>query len=187
MSDWYKGLRIPRGLNGDNIQKLELENDQCAVLGTPMGRDDAFCSGIFCDNCICNRAHRTELREFVRMCNKGNGVLRPGMVVRFDTKCWCLVWSVDAEEVRGLRIYAEPEKLPKFGSVVNIPYEHIEKGYKLKSAGEYGIPSGQHINVLLLGNGAYWEESYSPVLELTIEDVEKKFGRKVKIVGEKDA
>ena len=182
MANLYKGLDVPRGLNIDNLDELDLESAKCAAANMMMDGCSNFCAGIFCHTCICGTTHRSALREFVDKEKKG---VKPGMVVRFDTKRWCLVWSVDAEGVHGLRIYAEPEKLPKFGSVANIPYANIEKGYKLKSAGEYEIPSGQHINELLLGDGKYWEESYSPVLELTMDDIEKKYGRKVKIVGEK--
>ena len=183
MNNQYKGLDIPVGLNKGNLHELDTEHASCAAMYIRPDEASRFCPGILCANCICDGSHRTELRELVGIWNKEDKGVKPGMVVEYGNGCWCLVWSTDSFGVRGWSLHVEEDKLPKLSSVVRVPYEDISGVYKVKDT--EGIPSGYRISSLVYGFGSAWEEIGAPVLEVTVKDIEKKYGCKVKIVGEK--
>ena len=115
--------------------------------------------------------------------------IKPGMVVKYGSNAWCLVYRVESDNIRGWVVGANTteagSKLCELGNYVSVPLSSIDKAYKFAAA---TMPHGAAI-YRLTGNYTGWRQYWSdvdlPVLELTVKDIEEKYGRKVKIVKEK--
>ena len=190
MSRQYRGLKIPDGLNKYSARELSLTDARCVAAGTQLDCDASFCPGINCADCICVREHRKELKELLKMWNEEEIPIKPGMVVKYEREKWCLVYKIGSDNIRGWVVSdntAESgSKLCELGNYVSVPLSSIDKAYKFRAD---TMPHGEAVYSLTgnyTGWRRFWRDVELPVLELTVKDIEKKYGRKVKIIGEKN-
>jgi hypothetical protein len=190
----FEGLKIPDGkeFSGEVSYK-----EDCA-LGCTKSSDyeEAGCVGsgitkIDCQDCLYYKENEKILKKYLLQRSTESNI-KPSMVVRCENGRYVLVFTVDEDCIHGWYVHANTSaigrKMCELGEYVRVPKEYIKTVYNLKSPRT--MPDGMDIYMLAEGNevqSTFWEEVDPPVLELTVEDVEKKFGRKVKIVGGKDA
>ena len=184
----YRGCNIPSGLTKDNAHILEVDSACCATAGKLNVVAQEFCTGIRCAECICYSAHRKELKELLKMWKEEDNPIKPGMVVKYGKDAWCLVYKVEADRILGWIVGDNTteagSKLCELGNYVTVPLSGVVKVYEFKAD---TMPHGEAIYSLVgnyTGWRRFWRDVELPVLELTVKDIEKKYGRKVKIVRE---
>lgn len=189
----YRGLTVPPGLCKSNADEIDLNQPNC----TAYPNIHTECKGIQCDGCICCGTHKKQMEELLKMWKEGDNPIKPGMVVQTKDNDYCLVERVSEECVRGWSVWHNVTdrgrslcELRDYRCFMN---ESIRAVYKLKNdriINAECMPNGDSIRRLTSRSEQWerlWEKVDPPVLELTVKDIEEKYGRKVKIVGEQNA
>lgn len=188
----FEGLTIPNGI--ERVQRCDY-NEECALGCTSCADyEKAGCVGsgitkIDCTDCLCYADNKEFLEKYLQQ-----KTIKSGMVVQTKDNDYCLVERVSDEGIYGWSVWHnvtdQGRSLCELRDYRYFMRESIRAVYKLKSGGSTNAvwrPSGDSIRRLTSRSDHWerlWEEIDPPVLELTVKDIEEKYGRKVKIVGE---
>lgn len=186
MMKTFKGFVVPELL--DTEKGREFVNDilkrKVAWIGCALAGCGQRCKGDACDPCICSLSSgsaykRQALEEYVR---KYSGVpeLEPGDIVRIGDRFYIYIHYNRVYRVQDNYVFdvhfSQPETINNM--VVDAVYR--------KDGGLYTI---SEITAILRGSykgKPYWKRS-EPVREMTVDEISKALGYKVKVVGDEKA
>lgn len=191
----YKGVAVPSGVDS-NLEALHASVANgvrgCVFATANSTVGDAGCSDVVCPNCICNPRHRDTLKEYLNKAEKESSmeeqikkIVKPGMVLR-TKKGEFFLWIGGAREevyrlehVNGRIALAECDSFDR-------EYDDVDAVYANHNG---ATPAVCVFSLADLMRGrdcmfahCVWKRP-EPAKEMTVDDISKALGYKVKVVG----
>lgn len=204
MITYFRGVAVPVGVDR-NLERLRAAVARrvvgCAFDATPCTLGDAGCIDVACPDCICDRTHRDLLKEYLNKAEKENSmeeqikaILKPGMVIQTVSGQFFLWIGGPRGEMYTISLrQAERE----FDAVVleeingdSFPPEEINAVF---ADATFDAPAVRPSVIVALLNGkdpefvrCVWKRP-EPAKEMTVDEISKALGYKVKVVGNEKA
>lgn len=196
----YKHVAVPPGVDR-NLEVLraavteEVRGCIFSVTSSPLvGK--AGCSSIACSNCICHQGHRDLLKEYLNKAEKESSteeqikaVLKPGMVLRTRAGSFFLWVGGPNEEAYRLEHVNGCVALESCDSLLGW-YDDVDAVYAYHNR---ITPAVAVCSLVALMQGTYdsytcrvWERP-ELMKEMTVDEISKALGYKVKVVGNEKA
>lgn len=196
----YKHVAVPPGVDS-NLETLRAavtkRVDGCifnATLRPFVG--EVGCSSINCPSCICSRMHRDLLKEYLSKAEKESSteeqikaVLKPGMILRTRAGAFFL-WIGGVREEAYLLEHVNGCVALKDCETLRGRYDSVDAVYAHHSS---TTPALAAFSLVALMQGIYdpytrrvWKRP-EPVKEMTVDEISKALGYKVKVVGNEKA
>lgn len=206
---YYKHLCVPHFVsNHKEALKAEVSKGVGVCALSPLHESNRrfSCFGIPCGNCICSPEHRDTFKEYLGMKESNittkeqlKKLLKPGMVIR-TVEGECFLWvggSSDAAYKIALR--SEPSRLDRVE--IDSTFLEVLANYEIDAVfahRTYAMKASPALSTLqmldLLREGScdspfvevVWKRP-EPVKEMTVDEISKALGYKVKVVGNEKA
>lgn len=195
----YKHVAVPSGVDC-NLETLRAAVTRgvkgCAFNATSCTLGGAGCIGVVCPRCICDSTHRDLLKEYLNKAEKENSmekqikaILEPGMVLRTRKGAFFLWVGGPREEayclerVKGCVALASCDSLSAEYDDVDAVYAHHNRVASAVCASS--------LDELMQGKNdpftrCVWKRP-EPAKEMTVDEISKALGYKVKVVGNEKA
>ena len=203
----YKHVAVPLGVdrNPETLRAAMARGVKgCVFNATPCTIGDAGCIDVTCQNCICDHTHRDLLKEYLNKAEKENSmeeqikaILKPGMIIRTVSGQFFL-WiggsneeAYRLEHVNGRIALCDCDSLPISGSL--LPGGGDDEADVVYAYHNSANPAVAVCSLVNLMQGKYdpythrvWKRP-EPVKEMTVDEISKALGYKVKVVGNEKA
>ena len=200
----YKHIAVPSGVdrNLETLRAVMSKNvEGCIFNATSHPLVGTIgCSSISCMHCICTTKHRDLLKEYLNQTKEDNmekqikAILKPGMVLRTRAGSFFLWIGGDRGEMYRLSL-REVER--EFSDVVldSILTDSFSPGEVSAVFADtaFDAPAVRPSAIIALLKGkdsefarCVWERP-KPVKEMTVDEISKALGYKVKVVGNEQA
>ena len=175
----------------------------CAFNATPCTLGDAGCISVTCPNCICDRTHRNLLIEYLNkveaekentMEDQIKAILKPGMIIRTvhgDFRLWVGGGRGEMYQL-SLRNVEREFNTVVLDSILTDSFFPREVAAVFADAA-CDAPAVRPSAIIALLNGedsefvrCVWKRP-EPVKEMTVDEISKALGYKVKVVGNEKA
>ena len=202
----YKHLAVPSGVDR-NLETLRAAAARgvkgCAFNATPCVHADAGCVGINCSDCICDRTHRNFLIEYLNkaeaerehiMEEQIKALLKPGMIIRTVHGGFRLWVGGGRGEMYQLSLRNVERELNTvvLDSILTDSFFPREVAAVFADA-SCDAPAVRPSAIVALLNGkdsefvrCVWKRP-EPAKEMTVDEISKALGYKVKVVGNEQA
>jgi hypothetical protein len=195
----YKYTVVPSGVdrNPEMLRSAVARGVKgCAFNATPCTLGDAGCVSVTCPNCICGPTHRDLLSEYLNKAEKENtmedqikAILKPGMVLRTRAGAFFLwIGGVTRGEVYRLELTNGRIALAECDSLDG--YYDVDVVYAHHNRATPAVCVTALVDLMQGHDSPYvhcvWKRP-EPVKEMTVDEISKALGYKVKVVGNEQA
>ena len=179
MSTMFRGLHVPPGLTKEDVRKINMHH-VCAAYSVDGIK--CFSAGIPCDKCICWAENGEDLKKLLEMWEKEDmdnkmPELQFGDVVKYDDGPYGIVGIHD------VHFLTNKDGIMSVTGVSrsNTDVRNIVKVFRSDSGEGFRQGELYRLYTGLAGGFVIWKKP--DVREMTVDEISKELGYKVKVVG----
>lgn len=195
MAKTYKGVAVPSGVdrNQETLRATMSEGVRGCIFNTTSRNIIGLvgCSDIPCRNCICEHTHRDLLKEYLNKVEKESSmekrikaILKPGMVLCTRAGDFSLWVGGPSDEAYRLECTGGCVKITGCGSFEE--YDRVDAVYAHSSESSPAVTVSSLVDLMQGRDCPFvhcvWKRP-EPAKEMTVDEISKALGYKVKVVG----